>query len=48
MIDYTHGGYIIPYFPPVIDGFASDIQGVVQSRYGMPLGNYGLDKMWRS
>ena len=48
MIDFTKGGYIIPYFPPVIDGFGSDIQGVVPSLYGESLGNFGFDKMWRS
>jgi len=48
MIDYTQGGWIIPYFPPVIDGFANNIQGVVPSLYGESLGNFGFDKMWRS
>ena len=48
MIDYTQGGWIIPYFPPVIDGFGKDIQGVVPSLYGESLGNFGFDKMWRS
>ena len=47
MIDYTSGGYIIPNFAPVIDGYANDIHGVVPSRYGIPLGNYTLYKMWR-
>ena len=48
MIDYTQGGWIIPYFPPVIDGFGKDIQGVVPSLYGESLGNFGFYKMWRS
>ena len=48
MIDYTQGGYIIPYYPPVVDGFANDIQGVVPSLYGESLGNFGFYKMWRS
>jgi peptide/nickel transport system substrate-binding protein len=46
IIDYTSGGYIVPNFPPVIDGYASNIHGVVQSRYGMSLGNFSFDKMW--
>ena len=48
MIDYTQGGYIIPYFPPVVDGFANNIHGVVPSLYGESLGNFGFYKMWRS
>lgn len=48
MIDFTHGGWIVPYYPPIIDGFANDIQGVVPSLYGESLGNFGFDKMWRS
>ena len=48
MIDYTQGGWIIPYFPPVIDGFLNNIHGVVPSLYGESLGNFGFYKMWRS
>jgi peptide/nickel transport system substrate-binding protein len=48
MIDYTQGGWIVPYYPPIIDGFANDIHGVVPSLYGESLGNFGFDKMWRS
>ncbi len=48
MIDYTQGGWIVPYYPPIIDGFLDNIQGVVPSLYGESLGNFGFDKMWRS
>jgi hypothetical protein len=48
MIDFTHGGWIIPYYPPDIDGFANDIHGIVPSLYGESLANFGFEKMWRS
>ncbi len=48
LIDYNDGGWIIPYYPPIIDGFANDIHGVVPSLYGESLGNFGFDQMWRS
>jgi peptide/nickel transport system substrate-binding protein len=48
MIDYTMGGWIIPYYPPAIDGFANDIRGIVPSLYGESLANFGFEKMWRA
>ncbi len=41
-------GYIIPYFNPVIDGYASRVHGVVSSKTGLPLGAYGFKNMWLS
>ncbi len=46
-IDYDQGGYIIPYFPPVIDGHRSDIHGLVPSRVGVSLGNYDFSEVWK-
>jgi peptide/nickel transport system substrate-binding protein len=46
MIDYTEGGYIIPYFPPVIDGHASHLHGVVPCLIGLSLSNYGFQNFW--
>jgi peptide/nickel transport system substrate-binding protein len=46
MIDYTYGGYIIPYFPPVIDGYAKNIGGVTPSLTGLSLSNYGFQRFW--
>jgi len=40
MIDYNEGGYIIPFFPPVIDGYAPNIQGLLPSKAGVSLNNY--------
>ena len=46
MIDYNYGGYIIPYFPPVIDGYAKNIGGVTPSLTGLSLSNYGFQRFW--
>ncbi|MHB1510699.1 MAG: ABC transporter substrate-binding protein [Acidimicrobiales bacterium] len=46
MIDYTQGGYIIPYFPPVIDGHAKNVGGVVPCLTGLSLSNYGFQDLW--
>ena len=46
MIDYNWGGYIIPYFPPVIDGYAKNIGGVTPSLTGLSLSNYGFQRFW--
>ena len=46
MIDYNYGGYIIPYFPPVIDGYAKNIGGVIPSLTGLSLSNYGFQRFW--
>ena len=48
MIDWTEGGYIIPYFPPVIDGHAAHVQGVAPSKTGLSLNQYGFKSMWLS
>jgi hypothetical protein len=34
MIDYIEGGYIILFFPAVIDGYAPKVNGIVQSKTG--------------
>jgi peptide/nickel transport system substrate-binding protein len=46
MIDYNYGGYIIPYFPPVIDGYAKNVGGVAESKTGLSLTNYGFQRFW--
>ncbi len=46
MIDYNYGGYIIPYFPPVIDGYAKNVGGVLPSLTGLSLTNYGFQRFW--
>jgi peptide/nickel transport system substrate-binding protein len=46
MIDYNYGGYIIPYFPPVIDGYSKRVGGVVECLTGLSLSNYGFQRMY--
>jgi peptide/nickel transport system substrate-binding protein len=46
MIDWNYGGYIIPYFPPVIDGYAKNVGGVTPSLTGLSLSNYGFQRFW--
>ncbi len=46
MIDWNYGGYIIPYFPPVIDGYANNVGGVTPSLTGLSLSNYGFQRFW--
>jgi peptide/nickel transport system substrate-binding protein len=45
-IDYDDGGYIIPLFPPVIDGVASTVHGVAPTKTGAPLNNYDWRQIW--
>jgi peptide/nickel transport system substrate-binding protein len=39
-IEYTTGGYIIPYFSNQIDAYSGKVGGFVESKSGFPLGNY--------
>jgi peptide/nickel transport system substrate-binding protein len=45
-IDHSIGGYIIPYFPPTIDGYAKNVKGVVPTKAGLSLGSYNFKAMW--
>ena len=45
-IDYTDGGYIIPLFPPVIDGVSSQVHGIEPTKTGAPLNNYNWRQVW--
>ena len=45
-IDFNQGGYIIPLFPPVIDGYATNVQGLVPSKTGLPLNAFGFKDIW--
>ncbi len=47
-IDYDSGGYIILLFPPVIDGYASQVHGVVSSKVGVSFDDYDLRSFWLS
>jgi peptide/nickel transport system substrate-binding protein len=47
-IDYTEGGLIIPFFPPVIDGYGANVQGLVPSKGGLSLNAYDFKRLWLS
>jgi peptide/nickel transport system substrate-binding protein len=47
-IEYERGGYIIPYFTPVIDAVTSTVQGVKTSKPGTPFNQFDFKHMWRS
>ena len=47
-IEYNTGGYIIPYFYPVIDGYAKNVMGTHTAKTGQSLGNYDFKRMWFS
>lgn len=46
LMDYESGGYVIPYFPPVIDGYAANVMGVVASKVGLSFNDFDFKRMW--
>lgn len=47
-IDHDQGGLIIPYFPPVIDSFNANLQGVIPSKIGASWNNFDFMSYWLS
>jgi peptide/nickel transport system substrate-binding protein len=47
-IDWNEGGYIIPYFPPTIDGYGKNVHGVVPSKTGISFNHADFKNMWFS
>jgi len=45
-IEYDEGGYIIPFFPPVIDGYGANVGGLVPSKIGLSLNAYDFKNVW--
>ena len=39
-MQYEEGGYIIPYFSNIIDGYSAKLGGFVEAKSGFPFGNY--------
>jgi peptide/nickel transport system substrate-binding protein len=39
-MEYSQGGYIIPYFSNQIDAYSGKLGGFVEAKSGFPLGNY--------
>jgi peptide/nickel transport system substrate-binding protein len=48
MIDYNEGGYIIPFFPAVIDGYTPKVNGILQSKTGSSFNNWDFEHLWMS
>jgi len=47
-IDHDEGGLMIPYFPPVIDGYNPNLQGVIPSKIGASWNNFDFKSYWLS
>jgi len=47
-IEYNEGGYIIPFFPPVVDGFGTNVGGLVPGKSGLSLNAYDFKGVWLS
>jgi peptide/nickel transport system substrate-binding protein len=47
-MDYDDGGYIIPFFPPVIDGYGTNVHGLIPSKGGLSLNGYNFSRVWLS
>lgn len=45
-IDWNRGSYIIPHYPPIIDGHTSRVHGIVPTKTGLDLSNYGFAQFW--
>ena len=48
MIDYNEGGYVIPFFPAVIDGYSTNVNGIVKSKTGGSFNNWDFEHAWLS
>jgi peptide/nickel transport system substrate-binding protein len=48
MIEWKTGGYIIPFFPAVIDGYAHNVHGAVPSKCGISFNNSDFQHLWLS
>src|SRR5215469_16081132 len=45
-IEWNEGGYIIPLFPPVIDGYAPNVSGIVPSKTGTSFNDWAFQNIW--
>ena len=48
MIDYTEGGYIIPFYAPLVDGFSPKLVGPVSNKIGSLSAQYFKSFWFRS
>ncbi len=47
LIDFEEGGYIIPFFLPVISGLGKQIYGDPSSKVGIDFNNWDFQNMWK-
>jgi len=47
-IDHEEGGLMIPFFPPVIDSFSPNVNGLRESKVGAAWNNFDFKHMWLS
>ena len=47
-IDHDEGGNIIPFFPATIDGYGTNVHGVVQNKTGGSFNSWDLKRIWLS
>jgi peptide/nickel transport system substrate-binding protein len=47
-IEYDEGGYIIPFFPGVFDGYGPNVHGLEPSKGGLSLNGYDFTNIWLS
>jgi peptide/nickel transport system substrate-binding protein len=47
-IEYDTGGYLIPFFSPTIDAYASRVHGLVEGKTGVPFNQHDYRKVWLS
>jgi hypothetical protein len=47
-LEYDNGGYIIPFFSDLLDGYAANVKGLVQSKGTQNLDGYasGFRTIW--
>ncbi len=45
-IQYNDGGFIIPFFVPVIDGYSPRVQGMVSSKTGSSFNMWSFQQLW--
>jgi peptide/nickel transport system substrate-binding protein len=48
MIEWNEGGYVIPLFPPVIDGYADHVNATVPSKTGASFNDFDFEHLWLS
>ncbi len=48
VVSFGNGGYIIPYFPPIIEGHSPSVHGDIPSKTGESFNRFDLKSFWLS